>query len=409
NTFQSICMDNVEITKGSGDLEYVFEIVDQSWLDSKIQNRAFESMAENTSLETIRNTLKRSGTDLVTEIRNNSKGMILVTLKLKKYYSAINEGKSKLSSYAQELLGGDKKDLISFFNACGAYYVRSLVRVSTFHAFLTFDKANSENSATFKAEFKSEIEKRVIGIHGQDILSQNADQQFNQKAEEKHLKIYINGIGLNNDSLENLLATDIESFRQSINNALKALKSSDVGRVVSMEIAPWTDNLAFQINIGVTFTNNDPDKPQEAWLSKIYQEQNAEFITHVERVRKFLMATYQQVLSCKTDLELNWGENLQNILFKNLADSSPENSAKSGQWIKDELVKSRDFLKTKHEQLLKGIIGCYDFIKSANNLSSDFYYNFTPCQKLEEKLVAPTRLDVLNYCMPVFHSVVKPN
>ncbi|MBF0313239.1 MAG: hypothetical protein HQK50_14320 [Oligoflexia bacterium] len=402
NTFQSVCMDNIEVMKGSSDLEYTYETIDKSWLESKMQSRSYDNAENKTALDMINNTLKRNGTNIISAVDDVKTGMILVTIRLKKYYSAMNESKSKISAFAENLLGGDKKDLISFFNSCGPYYVRSISRLSSYYAFLTFES----KGATDTQNFKNLLERSTQGVLVNSAGSSSSDDTFNRTADNKNLKIYISGIGLDSDALEKLLATDVATFREAIGHALASMKSSDVGRVIGIEIAPWTENLGFQNSIGVILNDGDFSALDEPWLTKIYQEQNAEFIAQVNRVRKFLMANYQRALSCKSELDLNWGDDLAKIYFKNLTDVKNENQ-RLGTTLRQNLIIASDNLKKKHEELVYATKLCFKKIATTYAMSTQFYYQVPDCRKLEESLAAPSNVEVFNYCMPVFHSSVK--
>ncbi|MBF0299735.1 MAG: hypothetical protein HQK51_13505, partial [Oligoflexia bacterium] len=125
NTYQSYCMDEVVLTKPTMDFEYTFEDVSSASSSSTSSSTSVEANAKYKflSVSIKADSTTQSGT---TEKRQ----MLLATIKAKKYYSAMNEAKSKLSGMAAELLKGKDKDLVSFFNACGPYYIKSLTRSS---------------------------------------------------------------------------------------------------------------------------------------------------------------------------------------------------------------------------------------------------------------------------------------
>ncbi|MBF0300859.1 MAG: hypothetical protein HQK51_19275 [Oligoflexia bacterium] len=397
NTFQSQCFSNIATTKSSADFEYQYEEINDSWFIKYNFSINREDQVVKQFVESKYQTYQKL------EGRNSkSKTWILAKIQLKKYYSAINEQGSGLSPAAKELLtAGSKQDVIGFFAACGPYYVRSLTRVSSFYALLRFETTEGQDAS----EFRLRLERKMHGFQGSETVGEDSDGTFNRDASSKYLRVFISGIGLNPELLNGLLAVDIQTFRASINNALKAMQASDVGRVISMELAPWTEEIDFQNSLGAVVTSNRYGDIVEPWLAKVYQEQNADFIAQVMRVRRYYLANIYTSKSCRSELLYNWitdGDlnKLEKIYFIKLNDKESVEAQRNGLFFYKELDRTITLLQGAHDKIIELSIRCFSVIQKNEKFSAFPYYQDENCQELDRKLYSPINLNILNYCMP---------
>ncbi|MBF0366744.1 MAG: hypothetical protein HQK50_14315 [Oligoflexia bacterium] len=386
NTFQSLCFNDITVTKSSSDFEYIYEEINDDWWEQYKTSNSLEGSFIYNFVESKFHTYGTSKT----------KTWLLARIQLKKYYSAMNENASIMSSAAKTLLtSGPKQDLIAFFSVCGPYYVRSLNRLSSFYALLSYETANSDSDEA--KQFRLRIESKMQGIQ-----TEADDQTFNQEANVKKLRIFISGVGLSAEALSGLLATDIKTFRAAIANALAAMSDSDVGRIIAMELSPWTEHLEFQSIVGAMEVHDGSGSVVAPWLAKIYQEQNSDLVAQVARVRKQYLANIYKAKSCKAELIYNWVENgeidsLSQFWFLKIND---KNKSKNGREFYQELEKVLTLYKSAHDQLIALSRGCFDYLQREEVFSSRPYYEVSNCQRLEFHLSMPVKVEILNYCMP---------
>ncbi|MBF0313238.1 MAG: hypothetical protein HQK50_14325 [Oligoflexia bacterium] len=418
NTFQSLCMDEIVTTKPSANLEYTFEEVTEESLRSSSSRTTVDGNFRYAFLRgSIRAESNTSGTETKKSLR------ILATIKLKKYYAAMDESKSTLAPMAAELLTGNEKDMVSFFNACGPYYVKSLTRVSTLYALLTFNSTDTTSDSSFAMQLQASL--RTFG--GGGSISVGHSSTFRSQASSRNLKIYISGMGLDPEHLQGLLATDIPTFRAAIQNSLEALKGYDVGRVVGMEIAPWSEHLGFQKAVALPPAGVNPP-----WLSKVIEELNGDFVAQVARVRKFTLANYYTAKTCLQQLvEGNWSNDgkWEDLAFINLTTGVAGATGKAIKEKLDKLVENPPIatpapnpnpvdgtggttkeneepvavpLLVKHQLIVDSAKKCFAKLASEGGyLGKTAFYEFTECNVMVKDLYLQPDKTLTDYCMPI--------
>ena len=153
NSYQSLCMKDVQLTEPSYDFDYSFKELsisgsyqpgataaeaDFSWfiaermaLGAPVTERAMtpEEKAEADKQKANANSLR---------VIDTVKIFMGVKINVLTYYASVDESKTKLAPDAVKLL--DRNDVPGFFQACGTYYVRGINRESKYEAVFEQDE-----------------------------------------------------------------------------------------------------------------------------------------------------------------------------------------------------------------------------------------------------------------------------
>lgn len=129
-----------------------------------------------------------------------------------------------------------------FFKACGPTYVRGIRRAQEVTAMLKYETTSSESA-------------RDYSVSVQTNYGYNSGYKNNAKyaSVNKSLTITIKafGLGLTETGSESLLATTMAEFNEimifAYNQLTKSPFANHVGMVYGIEVAPWVENIEFQI------------------------------------------------------------------------------------------------------------------------------------------------------------------
>ena len=288
NTYQSICMKTVETTKPSYNMKYQYRDIEKDWESSyKVD------VSHKTSFDYL---FLKGNVKVHTEVSGENTyhwHYIYTNIEVDSYYNSINEARSTLSDSAKDLL--KKGDVASFFSSCGPYYIRSIGRHSGFLGLLSYRTKSSERDVNFELELKA----RMRGFFtGGGSTQTDISTDFKKKTEEKRLNIVIWGNGLGKDHLADLIPTDIDSFKESIQQVIKTMQDASTGIVTSMEVTPWVENTEFQDSL-----NLRSDAQKIEFKARRNLQDNSELIAELSRVDRAQTDQYFKALNCRRVLE----------------------------------------------------------------------------------------------------------
>ena len=169
-------------------------------------------------------------------------------MRIERYYSSVKEDKSKLADDATLLL--QRQDYVGFFKACGPNYVRGIRRAQEVTAMFKFTSTSEERASEFTEKLKS-------SKFDNDTASSDVSRQSKYAAMNSSLSITIvgYGLGLTEDGSETLIATTLKEFNQvmrfAFNTMTKSKNSHHIGMVYGIEVAPWVENVQFQLSSGL--------------------------------------------------------------------------------------------------------------------------------------------------------------
>lgn len=333
NTFQSTCLNKVNVTEPSYDFTYLFNSIElegegSGELESKIDVRSFS--------EAFRNELVKR---LIPSFRNREPGEetyfnhnIYVEINLNSYYASLDESETKMSSSAAQLLVNN--DIPGFFSSCGSYYVRSIGRNAKFVAIFTYKSRERKPDRKFESDLEAEItgfgkemknrlaqevlESAVVAMGGTSAL------EFRKRAASRKLTINVAAFGLGKNEKATLISYDIDTFKQSIADAFISMQNPKTGKVSSIEVVPWVENTDFQALIKLEEDTEPVAPPAEGEQADaeaagekeprkllLYEKKNilnlnAEFMAEGERMDRKLLNLYYKAKICRKYIDENW-------------------------------------------------------------------------------------------------------
>lgn len=340
NTYQSTCMKEVVITEPSYDMEYTFESIEDSGTTT---SKKTDEKSSNTSVSakaSVKFGAHQGSAGLDYALAQGSKSVVvnnetwynhrvLVTINIYTYYASIDESKSTLSDSAKELLVN--KDLPGFFNSCGAYYVRSIGRKSSFVSIFNYQTKDSKKDSAFESNLKQSIQafgaysysgiaKVNVSVNVKSDSETKRMESFSSEASEKRLSIVTHAYGLGKDEKASLIAYDLDTFKAAIKDAFISMQNPLTGKVANIEVVPWVENTEFQTTIKLeeieapvegSTTGQTEKKP--LYEKKHLLNQNAEFLIEIERADRNLINMYYKAKLCKANILASWGKDESNL------------------------------------------------------------------------------------------------
>jgi hypothetical protein len=290
NTYQSICFGTVVKTKPSYDFQFVFRELDA------------EQAASLKSTGTVELDVALGGAGVsagvdakveqeVTQRLTRTRTYLQVSIDMTSYYSSIDESSAALSTPAATLLRAG--DITGFFDACGMYYVRSINRRSRYVSLFEYDAVSREDGARFAADLEAEIKGWGQQAGGGGGLS----RETTQAASRRKLSITASGWGLGKAQTDGLVSYDLESFRKSVKAAFAATQEDDIGKVVSIEVVPWTEYAEFQALLLGQGTRG---------ANKRYLLVNAEFLAEIDRSARARLNAFYSSKQCRAQIDATY-------------------------------------------------------------------------------------------------------
>ena len=187
---------------------------------------------------------------LVTTTTSTETYYIVAVMRIERYYSSVREEKSRLTSDAKTLI--EKQDYFGFFKGCGPNFIRGIRRAQEVSAMFKFTSSSTEIATQFTESVKAST-SGVIDEQGGEEISENFSTQSKFDTITSNLQIKVSGfgLGLDGEGAESLIATSLEEFNKIMNFAFNIMTKNPVaqhvGMVYGIEIAPWVENVQFQV------------------------------------------------------------------------------------------------------------------------------------------------------------------
>ena len=445
NTFQSICLKDVKLTEPSYDFTYRFEEMKDSGESSKSKTTDKPEVSDPIINQGYRNYVEtvtsKKGETVTREGKTYSKHRMVATIDLDSYYASVDEAQTSLSDSAKNLLTNN--DIPGFFDSCGSYYVRSINRRAKLVSVFEYETETTERDYEFEGMIESQVKSfglvtktRTTGAwfwkkttsetryeqQGETQTTSNKlQEEFSEKASKMRLTITTAGFGLGKDEDATLVSYDIESFKQAIIDAFKAMQNPLTGKVVSIEIVPWVENTEFQdyvkLNEAVTIpaTKNDknitiPAKVLQPYQMKHNINENAEFLAEIKKNDRNLLNIYYKAKMCKAHFDTNWRDNGK--LKADYAESyilnhrtgaaimiSQLDTKLNDAYIETLYAKEQDFMYTGENAASK----CMNAMIK-NDIRTVHYRNIDECKAVVSNMGNLEAEIVDDYCMPILTS-----
>ncbi len=299
NTYQSVCLTDVVTTEPSYDFSYQLDEISEESLSSSSTQTASISSRYNFVRSMIRRPAKSN-----TKVREKRTRKFLgMSLTVDTYHSAVEESKTPLSDYAAQLL--QREDTPGFFAACGTYYVRGISRRAEFNAVFEYE----EKQSTSETRVKDAISNLVFAVRDTKRLTpQNRAALATLKSAK--VVIFSQGRGLGYGERNQLISFDLDGFRSALRAAFGLMQKSGTGRVTSVEVVPWTENLKVQSLLELNERDEAGGGAMPLFRKKEILTHNAEYLATLHRSLQKRKARYYLARDCSNQLNAfgfsNW-------------------------------------------------------------------------------------------------------
>jgi len=306
-SLQSSCLEVVERTKPSYNYDYYFTEVKG---ESEDEREASFSAKFKTSLSywgasaDIESSASMKSSSKV----KKTKHFMLATMRSERYYDSVDEIHARLSPDAQTLL--EDGQYISFFQACGPNYIRSIRRAQEVTAIFEYESNEKDADSEFEAALKVDIS----GYGQSGTVDTTTKSTAKSHSKNSSLKITVKGfgLGLNEDGAGNLVAKGMEDFMKVMEFAFQSMQAVGIGMVQAIEIVPWVDNPQFQVAAGLATILKDCglDDDGEAKvctsvsseIKKMHLSQNGEYVATMNRVMRDKIDKLYNMQQCRSML-----------------------------------------------------------------------------------------------------------
>lgn len=446
NTFQSLCLADVQTTEPSYDFDYSFRMYSDD--SSSTKNAAAEISSEfnfNFGIQGggfgggVSAKSSSESSSSTTSTRQSSHVYVVVNLTVDTYYASVDEAKSPISDSARTLL--ENQDLPGFFASCGPYYVRSLGRRASYLSVFRFKSESSSTDSSFAYELANKIQgfgqgsysgvSVEVGFGASSGVS--ASSSFSRSMNRRETTIYsvARGLGKNEDA--SLIAYDLDTYKEAVKQAFISMQNANTGKVTTMEVVPWVENTDFQSLIALdTETVRDVALTGAAGNAEITETQvpnykkkyllnlNAEFLTELNRVDRMLLNNYYKAKTCRMTLDAKWKEAPNNseggavnradlVLMEKFADKQIVNHRTKqlaplrdlDTYLTGDKIESLLTLEENFMYANDGAGRCIDdLMQEPTTIFSSAYREFDSCKKVREKLAVVEGRMVGDFCMP---------
>ncbi|MBT7410991.1 MAG: hypothetical protein HN826_14935 [Methylococcales bacterium] len=451
NTFQSLCMGDVQTTTPSYDFDYEFKM----YTDESSQSGSAASdisSAHNFSFGLKLNIgivsgsfagASKSSSDKSSSVRTATKKKyvyMVVNLRVKTYYASLDESKSKMSASASTLLTNN--DIPGFFASCGPYYVRSLGREASYLSVFRF---NSESSSTDR-DFAYDLANKAQGFgsfrvnlgifsfggsySSKSQSSSSGASSFNRSMSRRQTTIFSTARGMGKNEDASLISYDMATYKEAVKQAFISMQNANTGKVSTMEVVPWVENTDFQslikldtetvqeVKLGGAGQAAIAEKKVPLYRKKYILNLNAEFLSEINRVDRMLMNNYYKAKTCRMQIDANWkeGKNAAGIVSSEALTLIPKyanariinHRTKKAEPLADldkYLTKANiDGLMKLEEDFMYGAGGAGECVnamtRNPGDIFSKVYRDYDSCKKVREKLAVVEGRMVGDLCMP---------
>lgn len=305
-TLQSSCLEVVERTRPSYDYDYYFTEVKSS--SEEEVEKSFEGKFKGSfSYWGVKVKIKASVKSASKSNTKKSKRFIIATMRTERYYDSVDEIHARLSSDAHSLLASGQ--YISFFQACGPNYIRSIRRAQEVTAIFEYES----ESKTGNSEFEAKLKVDISGWGQKASTEMKYESKSKHHSENSSLKISIvgYGLGLNEDGAGSLIAKSMDDYMKVMEFAFRSMQATGIGMVQSIEIVPWVDNPQFQVAAGLaTILQDCGEDPEEegkvkkctsvaSEIKKMHLSANGEYVATMNQVMRMNIDRLHNMQQCR--------------------------------------------------------------------------------------------------------------
>lgn len=454
NSFQSLCLGDVQTTEPSYDFDYSFRLfTDDSSSSGSASSEISSTYNFNFGLKLDVGIVsgsfggdKKSSNERSSSVSTATQSKytyMVVELKVRTYYASVDESKSPLSDSARTLL--QNRDLPGFFASCGPYYVRSLGREASFISVFRFKSESSQSDTRFAYDMANKVQGfgtfkidlflfSVKGSYDSKSSSQaNRSNSFSRSMSRRQTTIYTTARGMGKNEDASLIAYDMETYKEAVKQAFLSMQRANTGKVTTMEVVPWVENTDFQSLIdldtetvrAVTLTGDagNAEISESAvpnYRKKYLLNLNAEFLSEINRVDRMLLNNYYKAKNCRMSIDSRWKEAPNSsdggavnradlVLMEKFADKQIVNHRTKQlsplRELDTYLTNDRiDSLLAQEENFMYAADGagrCIDdLVREPTTIFSTAYREHDSCKKTREKLAVVEGRMVGDYCMP---------
>lgn len=406
NTFQSTCVRDVKMTEPSYDFQYTF----QSMEDLK-EIKQTQTVSGQVDISHLLTAVKARTSVTTGQEEKHFYHNIVVNINMDTYYASLDESKSTLGNSARNLLLTN--DIPGFFHSCGTYYVRSLGRNARFVSVFTYTHDSLQRDKKFEFElelaikgFGGRLMQLIGGNETQASFSTRNEASFSSLAEKKKLMITSEGWGLGKAQKASLISYDLKTFKEAIKDAFISMQNPQTGRVTTMEIVPWVENVEFQNFVKLdTEAKNEKGETLMLFEKKHILNLNAEFLARIERTDRKMTNIYYKALICRQIIDSRWKR--EGKFFPDLADAMIKNNrnettitvTRLDLELTAEKIKS---LLDAEEQFMYGPAGGAACMKEImkEGVFKKSWRDIPVCRDLRSRFSAPVNEIIDDYCMP---------
>jgi len=300
NTLQSMCFSKVTKTTPTFDLNYEMDEVSQEFFN-EVPEVGKKRMGNINVHFFVKKYFKSQeiGTQQTHTLKN-----LLVRVEIRSYYYALDETQSVLSESAKQLL--KNKEFVTFFNSCGQHYVRSVGSFSTYLALLQYRLTGNNTS---DQAFVSRLEKGLFNFSGDG----KPQEQFNQDAEARGMRVYVQAVGLSKGNLVNLIPVDVKQFRLTVQDTVKLMQDPNAGLVSYIEVVPWVENPELS-----SFMSGGMSEGGEQFIKLQRLEANSGVITEINRISNSQVEQFYIASMCEKILFENYMDKTNRQFYENI-------------------------------------------------------------------------------------------
>jgi len=256
----SSCMVVQETTVPSYDYDYYFTEIKSS--DQKSFNLAMSGKIKTSfGFFWARKTIEASF-DLQSKSKRTEKThSIIATMRTERYYSSVDETNSFLSNDAEDLLNNN--EYISFMQACGPNYIRSVRRAAEITAIFTYTSTEKQSNTKFSNDIKGAVSGFMGAGGSSGSFSSDTEINRNSLSTKLDIKLRAYGLGLNLEGANSMVVQTMDEYKAVMDFAFKSMQQRDVGMVHGLEIVAWVDNPSFQVQARLSDTLQECETDEE--------------------------------------------------------------------------------------------------------------------------------------------------
>ena len=327
NTYQSTCLTELTTTEASYDFSYDFFEISGASLDKAQSQRTLSGSANARRSSTTRfwkasqNSTKTGSVSAdqdktTSSLKKKTTRQLGATLVVSSYYATVNEAQSPLNKHALDLV--ERHDIPGFFAACGTYYVRGITREAQLNGLFTFEASSQKeaqeviqavkflatNSSNTRVAISAGLGSKKLNLSHNKESSTSGTSELEQKQldtiNRSNLQIMVSGLGMGKYKDAKLVATSMKEFKSALKDAFKSMQTHSTGRVTSVELVNWAENLQFQSKLQMTGKDVVSGKVVPLYRKKDVLTFNGEFMAEMNRALRQKLTTYFLARDCRT-------------------------------------------------------------------------------------------------------------